>query len=978
VVVAVAMTVVALEVAGSGGVAGTTSAVHRHLQPRGWFASLGVFGSMSSREIAAPMGMTATIWNAGAYLPSEMTGVRREVATAHAQGWRHVAGLSAMMMPARVLAERPELLETRRLTIDGDTPMATWVEPSPLTADSNHPLWRAFLKEVIHRNIDCGSDGILIDDALGTYIWDGAIFGPATMAAIQEGLASHYSAAELAARFDIPDVTTFELGPYLRAHGWVETWRTEPWRLALYDGLVICLLEQSRAFIDELVLDGRQYGRSRYGREIAFTANVSDLNPALLSSSNHLDFLMIEYHYDFHGGFPPSGRETVMLALARALTTAPPQWVIGTNTAARMMQMPSTNTLIQMMIAGTYAAGGGLCVPPAYAWSAETGPGEYRANPSAMLPYYRFVVDNRFLYETLEAHAHAAVMYSFSSALPRGGTFLDSFYGASLALLDGHLPYDVVVSGRDALLDRRLLLADLKRYGVLVLPNVFCMSDEDVAIVLRYCNEGGTVVAWGDIGGADADARPVARDELRPLLTPGTHAFGAGVFVYTPEDLGAAYKHERSESARERIVGLLPAPLPSTAPATINAISWVNEPQQIAVAHFLSYDYELATDTLGLTPTFSWSMQPPKDLAPADAQAYFLSAETAPQLLPYGLSGGLLKAMVPPIHVQGTLVAMPRRFAEEQAAAVLTPAYHRLDEVRRRGAASSEIEATVAAIAAAMAAENFLLARDLGRQLDSLLAPPLRPRILFDEAHQERNTMLFKRALRLAPSLTDNHPYWLYFGAYREAVQNELLIDVNESGELTDDLLRGYDVVFLADPLAHALDGHPFTSAEIATVQRFVGAGGGLLVLGDAGVSSDVNHLTSAFGIEFDGRAVYSHHPTGGPGDFSVTGLKPSALTNRYEEYVMSWGASLRLGPRATALAETGADTWQDQDGNSAQDVDERSGPFTVLASSSIARVVCLADNNFQHDPAWGGTGSVNAPVLTRILKWLAAGRAAI
>jgi hypothetical protein len=975
--VTLAVTSIALGASGGGGIATTTSPVHRHLQPQGWFAGLNVFGSMSYRDIAAPMGMTATIWNAGAYLPSETETVKGEVARAHAQGWRHVAGLSAMMIPARVLAARSDLVEARRLTIDGETPLATWVEPSPLTADSNHPLWRTFLKEVIHRNIDCGTDGILIDDALGTFVWDRAVFSPPTLAAIRDYLRSHYSAGELAARFDIPDIDSFDLARYLRDHGLLETWLSEPWQLSLYSDLVVCLLEQSRAFIDDLVLDGRQYGRSRYAREIAFTANISDLNPALLPSSNRLDFFMIEYHHDFHGGFPPSGRETVMLSLARALKPTPPQWILGTNTAARMMQMPSTETLIQMMIGGTYAAGGGFFVPPAYAWSPETGPGEYTADPAAMLPYYRHVVDNRFLYDAVHTHAEVAVMYSLSSALLRWGAFLDSFYGASLALLDGHVPYDTVVAGRPGLLDRQTSTAELAKYGTLVLPNVSCMTDQEIAVVLAYCSAGGTVVAWGDVGGADQNARASVRPELVALLTPGSHACGAGVFLYTPEDLGWAYMHERSALAHERILQLLPSGLPSTAPASVNAFTWSNESVPLALVHLLNYAYDLPTDTLTSTPAFSWSMRPPDGLDPGQAQAYFLSPETAPQLLPYNLQDGLLTLPVPPLHVCGTLAALPRQFAEEQAAAVLAPVFRRLGEVRRRGATTGEIESLAAAIAAASATENHLLARDLGRQLDALLAPSLRPRILFDEAHQERNTMLLERAQRLAPSLTDNHPYWIYFGRYRDAVANQLVIDVNEGAELTNELLARYDVLFLADPLAHSLDGHPLTSAEITAIWGFVGSGGGLLVLGDAGVSSDVNRLTSPFGIELDGRAIYSHHPSGGPGDFPVSGLKPSALTNRYDEYVMNWGASLRLGPRATALAETGADTWQDQDGNAEQDASEPSGPFAVLAVSKSDRVVCLADNNFHHDPEWGGAGSVNAPVLTRILTWLAAGRTA-
>jgi hypothetical protein len=325
---------------------------------------------------------------------------------------------------------------------------------------------------------------------------------------------------------------------------------------------------------------------------------------------------------------------------------------------------------------------------------------------------------------------------------------------------------------------------------------------------------------------------------------------------------------------------------------------------------------------------------------------------------------------VPPITLHGAVAYLPRQRAREQAEAVLDGAYPRLAAARLRGAGSPEIDLVLAAIAAALQDENYFLARDLGRTLDALAAPFLRPRILFDEAHQERNTMLLERAQRLAPQLSDGHPYWLYFGAFREAVAADLAIDVNEAADLSDDLLGRYDALVLAVPLAHSLDGHPFGGAELAAIHRFVDGGGGLLVLGDAGVNPAVNDLVSRYGMRFDGRAVYAHVPSGGIGDFAVAGFRASPLTSRFQRYVMNWGTSLVLGPQAIALAATDTATWQDGDGNTGQDPGEASGPLIVLAMHRSSRVACLADNNFQHDPAWGSAGSANTPVLTRLLRW--------
>ena len=944
--------------------------LRRKVAQRPWFAGLQVVGAMPYLDSATGMGMTATIWNAGAYLPGDEAAVTREVARAHEQGWPHVATVSAMMIPPAVLADRPELLAARRLAIDGSTPRATWVEPIPLTADSNHPLWRAFLREVIRRTIDCGGDGILIDDAIGTYVWDRAVFAEPTQAALRDHLRRRYDAATLAGRFGIADVESLELGAYLRGHGWEAVWRDAPWQLALYDDLVLCLLGESRAFIDELVDDGRRYARERYGREVAFSANLSDLDPAMLPSGNALDFLMIEYHHDVHAGFPPAGRESVMLALARALSPAPPQWVIGTTTAAAMLQMPTADTLMQSMIAGSFAAGGTLCLPPAYAWSAETGPGFYRGNADAMRPYYAFVRDNRFLYEATPTRGGVALVYSLAAALLPGGGGRDSFYGAAYALLNGHVAFEAVVAGIPGLLDARLTDADLAAFATVVLPNARFLGDDDLAAVLRFAAAGGRVVAWGGTAVGDELGVPAERPALVPLLVPGEHPLGAGVFAYANEDAGALYLGARDAATRSRLLGLVGAAGPA-APPTVNAFARADASRQLAVAHLVNLDYRVDGDTLTPTPGFSWPIAAAGGLAPADAQAYLLAADAEPRLLPFAAADGGVAVEVPPLSVHGAVAYLPRRLARGQAEAVLTEAYAALAAARARGAAAAAVETLLARIAAALAEENYFLARDLGRSLSALVAPWLRPRVLFDEAHQERNTMLLERAWRLAPQLTGGQAYWLYFGAYRDAAAAELAIDVNESAELTDPLLAGYDALVLAVPLAHALDGHPFTGDEVAAIHRFVAGGGGLLVLGDAGVNPAVNELVARYGMRFDPRAVYSHAPSGGIGDFPVGGFVASPATSRFQRYVMNWGASLQLGPQAVALGATESDTWADGDGNATQDPGETAGPFVVLAMNRAARVACLADNNFQHDPAWGPEGSMNAPVLTRLLRWL-------
>ncbi len=82
-----------------------------------------------------------------------------------------------------------------------------------------------------------------------------------------------------------------------------------------------------------------------------------------------------------------------------------------------------------------------------------------------------------------------------------------AFHGAYRALLESGLAFDIVA---DRLAGADDFGAILKRYDVILLPDVTCMSDREAAALDQYVAEGGTVVATGQPGRRDAygDNRP--------------------------------------------------------------------------------------------------------------------------------------------------------------------------------------------------------------------------------------------------------------------------------------------------------------------------------------------------------------------------------------------------------------------------------------------------------------------------------------
>ena len=231
--------------------------------------------------------------------------------------------------------------------------------------------------------------------------------------------------------------------------------------------------------------------------------------------------------------------------------------------------------------------------------------------------------------------------------------------------------------------------------------------------------------------------------------------------------------------------------------------------------------------------------------------------------------------------------------------------------------------------------------------------------ILFDETHDERNTLSEERARQFNPE----HPEWCYFGEFKERVSREYRLYRHDTGDLTDQYLQGYAVLILAAPDKGLSDD------EIASVVRFVQGGSGLLVLGDAGLNEDINHLFNQFGIEFDPTPVASPEHDWDAQSFHVENLAPHPVTQGLEWWHTNWGGSLQVGEPALSLSWTTSDAWKDANGNGVQDLGEAVGSFTLLAAAQVGqgRVVVISDNAF-HEGMFSG---FNAQLMMNMLAWL-------
>ncbi len=113
---------------------------------------------------------------------------------------------------------------------------------------------------------------------------------------------------------------------------------------------------------------------------------------------------------------------------------------------------------------------------------------------------------------------------------------LGSYRGMSAAMIRMDIPY-TIVHGRD---DGPL--ADIDDLELLILPSVGAMSDADAAYIRQYVQNGGTVLATGELPGTidergDVRAQSIIGDIFAFPGAPSARVnrFGAGLAIYRPD-----------------------------------------------------------------------------------------------------------------------------------------------------------------------------------------------------------------------------------------------------------------------------------------------------------------------------------------------------------------------------------------------------------------------------------------------------------
>jgi hypothetical protein len=155
------------------------------------------------------------------------------------------------------------------------------------------------------------------------------------------------------------------------------------------------------------------------------------------------------------------------------------------------------------------------------------------------VPALRLVGDhlsnNASWYENLKSVARVAVVRSEASRLwshdqdritgtPDRDGHIAEYRGVCELLNDLRYPYDLVVAPG-------LTLEELRRYELVVLPGVCCLSDADAATIDAYVEAGGSIIATADFAATkgQGETRADAATECLPAL-PGEGRSAVGAY----------------------------------------------------------------------------------------------------------------------------------------------------------------------------------------------------------------------------------------------------------------------------------------------------------------------------------------------------------------------------------------------------------------------------------------------------------------
>ncbi len=317
-------------------------------------------------------------------------------------------------------------------------------------------------------------------------------------------------------------------------------------------------------------------------------------------------------------------------------------------------------------------AGGGVLFPYQDSLSKEP------ALQQIMTDYYRFRHQNRGLYQPQNSQplSDVGLIYSIPSLMYHDYMYsvskpLCAFEGVARACQEGHVQYDVVIMNHPEIHADHWGLEELKRYRVLIVPAVECMTDAQIALLTDYLKQGGTLAVTGDCGTRDEDNLPRETSPLEAWKKAGrvVEIRPGKTFLPPRASEGDASRAQTAETLQGLHEAIQSPILQGELPSLLWVKTWTHGAgeggsSRTLSAHFVNYNVDFETGTATDTQPLPLTVTVPQGV---DAQeATWLLPGKDPLPLEVQVADGRATVTIPSVHIYGILTIGSREAQQQR------------------------------------------------------------------------------------------------------------------------------------------------------------------------------------------------------------------------------------------------------------------------------------------------------------------------
>ena len=463
------------------------------------------------------------------------------------------------------------------------------------------------------------------------------------------------------------DATSLDIAQYIRDHDYLNgnaDALADPVFRAFVAYQYISNLQIWQGMLDDIGIEALE-NKIIHGNQYGFWTPWDSNTYSVLLSQLH-QVVEIEY-VSYLDSLPPRARDSLIYKLGLASgKQEKPVWVRG----IVYDWASGTSTLLEnhlrLITASAYANGAVRTLE--YGQGTPNGHVDLpEAAGASLLQYYDWLDDHRFLFERRQSTANVCLVYSVPTMMWRffpatwhsNSNQVASLSGMANVLEREHIPYDVVIFGHPSVWSDEDLAKQMGGYDLLILPDVDCLSTQQIEALEAYVADGNKILFTGSLGTHDENLEP--RDASR-TATLRDHA---NVSKLTGTPARSYYQRAVLQDGNadfERlmisypVIGLLgdDLQLQTNAPETVSVNSFTT-PDGLLCLHFLNLDYDFGKDTLTPSGPFDVTLRLPENLRQGESSVYYFSDDGTSQSLPAVLDGNALTVTIPGVTTHGVL-----------------------------------------------------------------------------------------------------------------------------------------------------------------------------------------------------------------------------------------------------------------------------------------------------------------------------------